>query len=136
MRILGGEIECKIHTTAAGYSDEQTHHWLIGCSGAITHNHLLHIAATWSVTGNGKLAETQGNQTRKAHWNTQGTKPAPMQVRLSSPTVPATPPTIILGERAFTTECPEWHRRATANAGSDWTPSLGVYAVSGPALES
>jgi hypothetical protein len=27
MRILGGEIECKIHTTAAGYSDEQT-----GCS--------------------------------------------------------------------------------------------------------
>jgi hypothetical protein len=25
MRILGGEIECKVHTTAAGYSDEQTH---------------------------------------------------------------------------------------------------------------
>jgi hypothetical protein len=96
MRILGGEIECKIHTTAAGYSDEQTHHWLIGGSGAITHTQILHIAATWSVTGNGKLAETQGNQTRKAHWNTQGTKPAPMQVRLSSPTVPATPPTIIL----------------------------------------
>jgi hypothetical protein len=81
---------------AAGYSDEQTHHWLIGGSGAITHNQILHIAATWSVTGDGKLAETRGNQTRKAHWNTQGTKPAPMQVRLSSPTVPATPPTIIL----------------------------------------
>ena len=96
MRILGGEIECKIHTTAAGYSDEQTHHLLIGGSGVITHSQILHIAATWSVTGNGKLAETQGNQTRKAHWNTQGTKPAPMQVRLSSPTVPATPPTIIL----------------------------------------
>jgi hypothetical protein len=97
MRILGGEIECKIHTTAAGYSDEQTHHWLIGGSGVITHSQILPIAATWSVTGNGKLAETQGNQTRnKAHWNTQGTKPAPMQVRLSSPTVPATPPTIIL----------------------------------------
>jgi hypothetical protein len=96
MRILGGEIECKIHTTAAGYSDEQTHHWLIGGTGAITHNQILHIAATWSVTGNGKLTETQGNQTRKAHWNTQGTKPAPMQVRLSSPTVPAPPPTIIL----------------------------------------
>jgi hypothetical protein len=66
MRILGGEIECKIHTTAASYSDEQTHHWLIGGSGAITHNQILHIAATWSVTGNGKLAETQGNQTRKS----------------------------------------------------------------------
>jgi hypothetical protein len=40
MRIVGGEIECKIHTTAAGYSDEQTHHWLIGGSGAIYENNV------------------------------------------------------------------------------------------------
>jgi hypothetical protein len=92
MRIMSGEIECKIHTNAVGYSDEQIHTWRIGSSGLITTNQILHIAATWRVTGSGKLSQTQGNQTRTAHWNTQGTLPAPMQVRL-----PVTsPPTVIL----------------------------------------
>jgi hypothetical protein len=77
MRIIAGEIECKIHTTAAGYTDEQIHTWVIGSSGLITPNQILHIAATWRVTGNGKLSESQGNQSRTAIGIRRGQNPRP-----------------------------------------------------------
>jgi hypothetical protein len=79
MRIRAGLIECRIHTTADGYRDDQVHKWEIGRSGHITNHVLVPVPAAWNVPDNGKLNE----QTRTAHWNTDGTKPAPMQVRLA-----------------------------------------------------
>jgi hypothetical protein len=53
-----------------GYSDQQTHTWT-RLGGAPTKQGAMQIqAGTWSVTGQGFLEKTEGQQTLKAQWTT------------------------------------------------------------------
>jgi hypothetical protein len=88
MRIISGLIECRIgvqyYHDKTEYRDQQVHTWEIDRSGNIEPHVILQVPATWRVTDDGALKDSQGTQaTRTAQWKANGKKPAPMQVRLT-----------------------------------------------------
>jgi len=67
-----GSAQCQVNVQGPGYSDQQTHSWTVAGSSPTPQGAIRLFAGTWSVTGNGSLQRTQGNQTLKAQWTTTG----------------------------------------------------------------
>jgi hypothetical protein len=65
-----GSARCEIAVQGPGYSEQQTHSWILLGSPPTKQGAMQIQAATWSVTGKGSLERTQGQQTPKAQWTT------------------------------------------------------------------
>lgn len=65
-----GWARCEINVSGQGYSDQQTHTWMIGGGNPTVSGAFRVFPATWSVVGGGSLQRTQGNQTLQAQWAT------------------------------------------------------------------
>jgi hypothetical protein len=61
-----GWARCEIRVSGQGYSDQQTHTWMIGGGTPTVSGAFRVYPATWSVVGGGSLQRTQGNQTLQA----------------------------------------------------------------------
>jgi len=69
-----GWARCQINVSGQGYSDQQTHTWMItGGTPTVTGAFRVY-PATWSVVGGGSLQHTQGSQTLVAQWATTAQK--------------------------------------------------------------
>ena len=65
-----GWARCQINVSGQGYSDQQTHTWMLSGGAATVSGAFRVYPATWSVVGGGSLQKTQGNQTLVAQWAT------------------------------------------------------------------
>src|SRR5690242_15433980 len=65
-----GWARCEINVNGQGYSDQQTHTWIITGSKSTVSGAFRVYPATWSVIGGGSLQQTKGNQTLMAQWST------------------------------------------------------------------
>ena len=75
-----GWVRCDVAVQGAGYTDQQTHTWIMS-GGAPTVTGAFRVyPATWSVVGGGGLTRTQGNQTLTAQWATNATTSGPLAV--------------------------------------------------------
>jgi hypothetical protein len=76
-----GWARCEIKVSGQGYSDQQTHTWMITGGTPTVSGAFRVYPATWSVVGGGSLQRTQGNQTLQAQWATAAQVPgAPIAV--------------------------------------------------------
>jgi len=65
-----GFARCDLAVNGDGYSDRQSHLWVLA-GGAPTARGAIRVhPATWSVAGSGSLSESNGRQTRTAAWTT------------------------------------------------------------------
>jgi hypothetical protein len=67
-----GWARCQINVSSPGYSDQQTHTWMITGGAPAVEGAFRVYQGTWSVVGGGSLQRTQGGQTLKAQWATNG----------------------------------------------------------------
>ena len=76
-----GQAQCTLTVTGPGYSEQETHTWTLS-GGAPTLQGAMHVfQGTWSVSGNGSVQRTQGNQSYKAQWTVSATRPnAPIAI--------------------------------------------------------
>jgi hypothetical protein len=65
-----GWARCEIKVSGQGYSDQQTHTWMLSGGTPTVSGAFRVYPATWSVVGGGSLQRTQGNQTQVAQWAT------------------------------------------------------------------
>ncbi len=65
-----GWARCEINVSGQGYSDQQTHTWMITGGTPTVSGAFRVYPATWSVVGGGSLQRTQGKQTLRAQWST------------------------------------------------------------------
>jgi hypothetical protein len=65
-----GWARCDVDVTAAGYSDRQSHVWVVPATSPVSQGAVRVHAATWSASGSGSLRRTQGSQTLDAQWTT------------------------------------------------------------------
>lgn len=76
-----GWARCQITVTGLGYSDQQTHTWMITGGTPTVQGVFRLYPGTWSVVGGGSLQRTQGRQTLMAQWATNGpSRSAPIAV--------------------------------------------------------
>jgi len=66
----GGWARCEINVSGQGYSDKQTHTWMINGTASMVSGAFRVYPATWSVVGSGSVQKTQGTQTLVAQWAT------------------------------------------------------------------
>jgi hypothetical protein len=67
-----GWARCQLTVQGPGYSDQQTHTWMLAGSPPTVEGAFRVYAATWTVVGRGSLQRTQGTQTLRAEWATNG----------------------------------------------------------------
>lgn len=67
-----GWARCEIKVTGTGYVDQQTHTWTITGDTPSVEGAFRVFRGTWSVAGGGSLERTQGTQTLRAQWTTNG----------------------------------------------------------------
>jgi hypothetical protein len=65
-----GWARCEIKVSGQGYSDQQTHTWVLGGGSPTVSGAFRVYPATWSVVGGGSLQHSQGTQTLVAQWAT------------------------------------------------------------------
>jgi hypothetical protein len=65
-----GWARCQINVTGPGYTDQQTHTWMITGGTPIVQGAFSVYPGTWSAVGGGSLQRTQGKQTLMAQWAT------------------------------------------------------------------
>ena len=65
-----GWARCQINVTGPGYTDQQTHTWMITGGAPTVVGAFSVYQGTWSDVGGGSLQGSQGNQTRMAQWAT------------------------------------------------------------------
>ncbi len=65
-----GWARCQISVSGQGYTDQQTHTWMLNGGTPTVTGAFRVYPATWSVVGGGSLQRTQGNQTLTAQWAT------------------------------------------------------------------
>jgi hypothetical protein len=76
-----GWARCQINVSGPGYSDQQTHTWMITGGTPTVQGAFRLYPGTWSVVGRGSLQRTQGRQTLVAQWATNGpSRSAPIAV--------------------------------------------------------
>jgi len=76
-----GWARCQIDVTGPGYSDQQTHTWMITSGTPTVQGAFSVYPGTWSAVGGGSLQRTQGKQTLVAQWATNTpTMSAPIAV--------------------------------------------------------
>jgi hypothetical protein len=76
-----GWARCQINVSGPGYSDQQTHTWMITGGTPAVEGAFRVYQGTWSVVGGGSLQRTQGSQTLMAQWATNGpSRSAPIAV--------------------------------------------------------
>jgi hypothetical protein len=65
-----GWARCEINVSGQGYSDQQTHTWMITGGTPTVSGAFRVYPATWSVVGGGSLQQTQGSQSQTVQWAT------------------------------------------------------------------
>lgn len=65
-----GWARCQINVTGPGYTDEQTHTWMITGGAPTVAGAFRVYQGTWSAAGGGSLQKTEGKQTLMAQWAT------------------------------------------------------------------
>jgi hypothetical protein len=76
-----GWARCQVNVSGPGYSDQQTHTWMITGGTPTVEGAFRVYQGTWSVVGGGSLQRTQGRQTLMAQWATNGpSRSAPIAV--------------------------------------------------------
>ena len=76
-----GWIRCQVTAQGQGYSDQQTHTWIMSGGAPRVEGVFRIYPATWSVVGGGSLQRTQGANIVTAQWATNGQAPsAPIAV--------------------------------------------------------
>ena len=65
-----GWARCEINVSGQGYTDQQTHTWMISGGTPTVTGAFRVYPATWSVIGGGSVQRSQGNQTLVAQWAT------------------------------------------------------------------
>ena len=63
-----GFARCDLAVSGAGYSDRQSHLWVLLGEASTAQGAIRVHPATWSVAGSGSLTESNGRQTRTATW--------------------------------------------------------------------
>lgn len=66
-----GWARCDLAVSGAGYTDRQSHLWIIPPAPPSVQGAIRVHAATWSVVGAGSLQRSQGAQTLNAQWKTE-----------------------------------------------------------------
>jgi hypothetical protein len=68
----GGWARCQVDVQGPGYTDQQTHTWTITGGLPTIEGAFRVYAGTWTVVGGGSLQRSQGAQTLRAEWATNG----------------------------------------------------------------
>ena len=67
-----GWARCQIDVQGPGYADQQIHTWTITGGAPTVEGAFRVYAGTWTVVGGGSLHRTQGSQSLRAEWATNG----------------------------------------------------------------
>jgi len=67
---LSGWAQCVLDVRGSGYSDQQTHTWVLTGGPPTLRGAFKVYAATWSVTGSGSLQRSNGTTSSSATWTT------------------------------------------------------------------
>ena len=81
-----GQAQCQITVTGPGYSEQETHTWIITGGTPTLQGAIRVYAGSWTETGQGSTTRTQGQQTFSAQWTTNASlsnAPIEMWVRVS-----------------------------------------------------
>jgi hypothetical protein len=65
-----GWARCEVNVQGRGYTDQQTHTWVMGAGTPTVQGAFYVYPATWSVAGGGGLQKSQGSQSLAAQWAT------------------------------------------------------------------
>lgn len=67
-----GWARCEVSVQGRGYTDLQTHTWVMSGGAPSVQGAFYVYPATWSVTGSGALQRAEGAQSLDAQWTTNG----------------------------------------------------------------
>lgn len=80
--LWAGWIRCVVTAQAPGYTDQQTHTWIMSGGAPRVEGVFTIYPATWSVVGSGSLQRTSQTSTTTGQWVINGQNPnAPVAVR-------------------------------------------------------
>ena len=68
-----GWARCDVNVQGRGYTDQQTHTWVMGGGAPTVQGAFYVYPATWSAAGGGGLQRSQGSQSLSAQWATNVT---------------------------------------------------------------
>jgi hypothetical protein len=73
-----GWARCEVSVRGPGYTDQQTHTWIMSGGAPAVEGAFRVYPATWSVVGGGSLQRSQGAQTLRAQWAANASMSGPL----------------------------------------------------------